>query len=557
MIPFPEPSAVSTSRIAIIAFACAFFSLPAHALTLCPDASGGISACGAGGPAAAPGDLIVDGVAYRSYDGSGNNIANADWGAAGTNFDSRASSDGMTRTDGPSARDVSNQMGSNGSAGTPTNGQGLSSMFWAWGQFVDHDITLTLEGEDPLSLGGDMSDVKRSTQYNGNQFNAQTAYIDASMVYGPDADTVASLRANDGTGRMLLDENGYLPTDEDGNFRAGDPRANEQQQLISMQTVFAREHNRIADSLSAANPDWSGEKVFQESRALVGAQIQAVTYNEWLPKLLGEGAIGDYTGYDSSVNAGLTNEFSTCAFRFCHSMIPDELERLAENGDPIAQGHMQLRDGFFNPDEFREAGGTDPLLRGLASQEAMAVDRMFSEELRNFLDAGDGNDSDLMARNIARGRDHGIEDYNLLRAAYGLDPVESWEELTDDPLMIAELTSLYGPTLEGLDPFLGAMMESAVDGSLLGELNWTIIADQFTRLRDGDRYWFEAMFEGDILAWLNTRTLSDIIRDNTDIAWLQDDVFLAVARGAVSEPGLITLLLILGLYGRARRGVPA
>ena len=544
------------STAAIIALGIGAFS-HSHATSICPTGTGGLDSCGGTGTfAASPDDLVVDGISFRSYDGFGNNADNADWGAVGSVFDSRAATDGtdMTRMDGPSARDVSDAMA------TTTVGEtsGISNMFWAWGQFLDHDITLTEESHSAgkMEPGGDLGTLDRSVRTDGALTNSITAYIDGSMVYGSDAETAASLRTNDGTGRLILDENGNLPRGDDGMFQAGDVRVNEQQQLTAMHTVFAREHNRIADTLAEANPDWSGERVYQESRSLVGAQIQAVTYNEWLPTLLGEDAVGQYGGYDSSVNASLTNEFSTCAFRFCHSMIPDELERLAENGDPIAQGHISLRDGFFNPDEFVESGGTDPLLRGLAATEAMAIDAVLSEELRNFLNAGDGEDGDLMSRNLMRARDHGLEDYNTLRAAYGLDPIESWEELSDDPAVVAELRALYGETPDGLDPWLGGLLESPVDGALVGALNATIIGDQFDRLRSGDRFWYENLFSGDVLSWINSRSLSDILRDNTGIEWMQDNVFSAVARGVVSAPGGIVLILLAGGWIARRRRQP-
>ena len=121
---------------------------PALAGTVCPTGTT-LSACGSPGFATAPGDLVIDGTAYRSYDGTGNNVANETWGAAGAEFTSRAQSDSMTRVDGPDARDVSTSIGDNGSA-APTSSQGLSSMFWAWGQFLDHDITLTPESHDCL-----------------------------------------------------------------------------------------------------------------------------------------------------------------------------------------------------------------------------------------------------------------------------------------------------------------------------------------------------------------------------------------------------------------------
>ena len=268
---------------------------------------------------------------------------------------------------------------------------------------------------------------------------------------------------------------------------------------------------------------------------------------------MGENGLDAYDGYDSSVNAGMTNEFSTCAFRFCHSMIPDELERLAEDGSAIAQGHLQLRDGFFSPETFLDGGGTDPLLRGLAAQDAMAVDAALSNELRNFLDAGDGEPSDLLARNVARGRDTGVADYNLLRAAYGLDPASDWDAVTGDPVLAAELAALYGDTPDGLDPFIGAILETPLDGAIVGALNASIIGDQFTRLRDGDRYWYESIFQGDILDWINNRSLADIILDNTGIDWMQDNVFMTAARGVIDEPVPFALLVIAAAAATRRR----
>ena len=513
----------------------------------------GAAPCG-GGEGRVPGDA-TSGMGFRSFDGSGNNVSNRDWGAVGSAFRTRAgagSGEEAARGEMGAPRDVSDAMGQGGS---PAQRDGLSSMFWAWGQFLDHDVTLTPESHEAgkMSLGGSMGDVDRSVRRDGQQLNEATAWIDASMVYGTSAEQAESLRANDGSGRLRMSGGDLLPTDADGNFLAGDPRVNEQQQLISMHTVFAREHNRVADTLAEANPGWDGERLYQESRALVGGQIQAITYNDWLPKLLGDEGVGDWQGYDAGIDASLTDEFSACAFRFCHSMIPDELERLAEDGDPIAQGHLRLRDGFFAPDEFREAGGTDPLLRGLAAQQALEVDRMFTEELRSFLDAGDGEDGDLLARNLARGRDHGLADYGVMRAAYGLDAPEAWGDVTDDPVLAAELKALYGAEAAGMDPYLGALMEKPVSGGIVGELNAAIIGDQFTRLRDGDRFWYENVFEGDVLAWLDSRTLADVIRDNTGIGWLQDDVFVAAARGIASEPAPLALIALAGLLATRRR----
>ena len=100
-----------------------------------------------------------------------------------------------------------------------------------------------------------------------------------------------------------------------------------QSALTSLQNLFFNEHNRIAEVLMAefkgkvADSDLD-EVVYQETRRIVVAVMQHITYTEWLPVILGQNMVmnlglnHDQCVYKEKVDAGILNSFSTAAFRF-------------------------------------------------------------------------------------------------------------------------------------------------------------------------------------------------------------------------------------------------
>ena len=503
----------------------------------------------------------------RSMDGWGNNRDEQELGMANRELLRKAGVSfayGMTgepAPDLPAPRMISNMVSVQ--SGPMPNATGATDMVWQWGQFLDHDISLTPAASpvetmrlaiprgdpvfDPFNSGlrtmpFDRSAFDPATGMGADnpreQVNTITAFIDASNVYGSDERRVRALRMNDGTGRLKTSDGGqFLPYNEDnlendrGNsrqvlFLAGDIRANEQLGLTALHTLFVREHNRLAEVIAAENPDLHGHEIFELARKLVGAQMQVITYYEFLPVLLGPGAIGRYEGYDPDVDPTIANEFSTAAYRFGHTMLSPTLLLIDDAGQ--YEG-LPLRAAFFDPSLVPELG-ISSVLRGLARQQAQAIDVRLVDDVRNLLfGAPGGPGRDLAALNIQRGRDHGIPDYNTVRAAYGLSPATTFADISADPQLQETLELAYGD-LHHIDLWAGGLAEDPLPGAMLGETFHAILVDQFRRLRDGDRYWFENdpffLANPGLLTEIRGTRLADIIRRNTTIGdELSDNVF--------------------------------
>ena len=491
----------------------------------------------------------------RSIDGSGNNLENPELGSTGQQLMRVAPTDysdgisAMAGEDRPSAREISNAF-SDQEPGTSGNARNLSAFVYVWGQFLDHDIDLSESGTtelapvevptgdphfDPSGSGsasimffrslydpatGDSVDNPRE------QLNAITAYIDGSQVYGSDQATADSLRTFVG-GKMLTSDGDLLPIDDNGFFMAGDVRANENPELTSLQTLFVREHNHWADRIAADDPSLSDEEIYQQARAIVIAEIQAITFNEFLPALLGKDALPEYTGYDYTVNPNIANEFSTAGYRLGHSLLNDDIEFFGNDGRAVSEG-MELAEAFFNPSVVLESG-IDTMLKYAASSQSQEIDGQLVDGLRNFLfgEPGDGG-LDLASLNIQRGRDHGLADYNSTREAYGLERVTCFADITSDVELQQTLEDLYG-TVDNIDLWVGALAEDHVPGGSVGELTQAILVDQFTRLRDGDRFWYENTFSAEDAERLGRTSLSDVIQRNTSVRNLQHNVFFMSA----------------------------
>lgn len=455
---------------------------------------------------------------YRSYDGSCNNRRNSEWGSSYIPFrralnpdycdgvsEPRCSLDGSPLA---SAREISITVHRPSYYTDPH----FTVMLAVWGQFLDHDITATAgtQGQDgepiecctklepkhpecfpvPLGNGDPYFDDYNITCMNfvrsapaptnrlgpREQYNQASAFIDGSVVYGATEEKVNALRAfEDGKLKMFItnDNRTLLPVNKDPKdgcneadenekgrycFDSGDARANENLHLTSMHLLMARHHNFLAEGLKKVNLHWNDERLFQESRRILAAQMQHVTFNEFLSVIIGREASEEFgvlsspkgitkDTYDEMLNPSIANEFAAAAFRFAHTLLPGLMKVTKELND--TEESIALHNMLFNPYSLYRPYGLDSAIRSAINNSLEKSDPYFTTELTEKLFAKDASPVvcglDLVSLNIQRGRDHGLPAYSEWRRHCRLPAVDTWEKLSKavDPQSFETIRKIY------------------------------------------------------------------------------------------------------------------
>ncbi|CCD66272.1 peroxidase [Caenorhabditis elegans] len=361
------------------------------------------------------------------------------------------------------------------------------------------------------------------------QLNENTGYIDASPIYGSSVHDSKKFRdGNSGFLKLpMFNGKAFLPFDQNkcrnrGQcsviFTAGDSRVNLFVGLSAWHTIFTEEHNRLVTAFKRLNPHWDGERLYQEARKMIGAQVQAIVYREWLPKVLGASfatVVGDYRGYDSDVDSTVANEFTSAAFRFGHGMIQEFYQRLDNSFRNISFGALPFQKGTLHSDVLVNEGGVDPLIRGMFSQNVKRPQRVTTTVTENMFGS-----TDLSTINIQRGRDHGHPAYVKYRELCGMGTAFNFEHLSREILNTGtrnKLQEIYG-SVDKIDLWVGALLEDPIIRGLVGPTVACIIGPQFKRTRDGDRFYYEnpGVFSRRQLVEIRKSSLSRIICDNTN-----------------------------------------
>ena len=147
---------------------------------------------------------------------------------------------------------------------------------------------------------------------------------------------------------------------------------------------------------------------------------------------------------------------------------------------------------------------------------------MASTDDDNMGDASNDEGEDM--NHDERGNPAGDED-----TADGLPAYTSFSDINPDPAKVNALESIYA-TVDDIDAWLGLIAEAHVPNAAVGPTLVAILKDQFERLRDGDRFWYEAYLDPTTLSVVQNTTLADIILRNTTITTeIQRNVLAFVA----------------------------
>ncbi len=461
------------------------------------------------------------------------------------------------------------------------------------------------------------------------QINEETSFLDLSMIYGNSQarEDLARADTSPGSGvqsaKLLLGADGLLPTiaqvaansgidndagksgalevleifteegfaglpnpantpadaDFDFLYYAGDNRVNQQGPLIVMQTIWAREHNYQVDQITPYAAGWTQDELFEAARAVTEAEWQHIVFEEYVPTLIGSHADDLLAAYKTfvglstydAIGPGIINEWTTVAFRFGHDQSSNDYTLL--NADGSTRVELTLGEAFALagaaadvPGSASSAEDIDAWIRGLSAQFAQEIDGRVADGNRDALFGIPGTTVDLEAFDIQRGRDHGVWNYNALRAGLGLTTYASFDAfalangyaLTD--ARIIALKNVYGNDISKLDSIVGGMLEKHYMDSQLGETFTLLNAIQFDVLKQDAFYYENRLADNpELIAEIKGTPFAEVIERNSGAEHMHLDSFQVAetweggtkseTRNGADDPTVLKADLMIGNSG--------
>ena len=523
---------------------------------------------------------------YRTADGTWNNLENPKEGAAGTRFLRNVHVDAIRPETGetlltPNPREISRKLLTRGEKIKEVSFLNMLAGSWIQfqnGDWINHGEILyrevheiPLAEDDPARRNYRQSHIfvgktQPDPTFTAGQeetpitfINEVTHWWDGSQIYGSDQETQNRLRSF-ADGKMRLNEDGTLPLGTNGVEDTGF-RRNWWLGMTILHTLFVHEHNAICDRLKVSYPQWNDSRLFNVARLINAAVMAKIHTVEWTPAILpnpGLNAALNANWYGILTNLlergkdrkalaeikvnnpelggvvgnridkhdqpyGLTEEF-TEVYRL-HSLLPESLQirKIGDEAEAAAEipfvasrqaGSKKLTGKFGLPNILYSFGTQHPGALVLNNYPR------FMQEL-----SIPGNPLfDMGAVDILRARERGVPRYNEFRRQLGMNPIQAFEDLTDDQNHVKQLKEVYGDKpedVEKLDLLIGTLSEGDEHRPTefgFGETMFQIFILNATRRLQADRFYTdsynEETYTREGLDWIDSSNLKTVLLRN-------------------------------------------
>ncbi|KRY60542.1 Peroxidasin -like protein [Trichinella britovi] len=372
------------------------------------------------------------------------------------------------------------------------------------------------------------------------QSNQVNSFLDASPIYGSMGKRAEFLRTKlngklkmahlpNNQEAMLQSPKGFKACTESTSklcFLSGSDTANLFPTLSALHTVWVKQHNQLTFKLKKVNQFWDDERLYQEAKKIVGAQIQHITFNEFLPLVivnwmkkarLDLKENGFSSDYNINFNPNTLNEYAAAAGFFFYGLLPEKI--VTKHSETKA---TPIRDAFYNPSLLYEQNGILNLIKFLITEPSLIPIGQINNEFRqHFLKSNNHAGFDMMTILIQMGRDHGLPPYVVVRHQCSLKRIETFDDLHDvleTPSDAEKIKKIYSH-VNDIDLVIMGFLEKPAEGAVVGPTFACILARQFAKMQRGDRFWYEnyfypSSFTGEQLSEIRKTSLARILCDN-------------------------------------------
>ncbi|MFN3002334.1 peroxidase family protein [Mycolicibacterium wolinskyi] len=498
-----------------------------------------------------PGDYLV----ARTRDGTYNDLANPQMGAIGCRFGRNvppayAYPETGSRLLDPNPRLISRKLLTRETFQPATT---LNLLAAAWIQFEVHDwfshgsvtsqpFVVPLQNDDPwpdrpMHVERTAPDPNPDPTGPATFTTQDSHWWDASQIYGTTAEFASALRAPD-EGKLRIDDAGLPPPDVEALLDLNSTAGNFWVGLALLHSLFMREHNAICTHLAQRHPHLSGQQLYDKARLVNAALMAKIHTTDWTPAIIAHpttvyamranwfGLLGERIGRrfgrptrsallhgipgsrteHHDVPYSLTEEF-VAVYRM-HPLIPDEFAFRSLRDDRVTARHELPDLSVLN---VRARLAETPMADlfysfGRAHPGAISLHNFprHLQEMRRV----DGTPVDLATIDLIRSRERGVPRYNEFRTLFRLKPAATFEELTGETTLAAELREIYDD-VDLVDLMIGLYAEPKPRGFGFSDTAFRVFILMATRRLESDRF-FTADFRDEVY----TTAGMDWIRDN-------------------------------------------